>query len=164
MRTLIALIVVTSATTANADIIEFDYTDYTKSPAFLKVLKLARIADGRTLTYQWLDGDFSLFHLDCDEREVTGYFNDETDFDLVFGATWWEWGCWPLQEEGYGRATPDGLTFEIESAGRTRSWTYLGPPKVSTYVPEPSSLALLAIGGLFITGRMRKRTNHGAAT
>ena len=164
MRTLIALIVVTLATTANADIIEFDYTDYSQSPAFLKVLKLARIADGRTLTYQWLDGDLPGFELACDNREVMGHYHNETDFDLIFPATWHRWGCWP-SFTGYGRATPDGLVFEITAEdGRTRSRTHPRPPKVSTYVPEPSSLALLAIGGLFITGRVRKRPNHGAAT
>lgn len=156
MRALISLSVLILAGTAQADVIRVEYdTERETHPPHFANLEIYRVADGRFFVKS-LEQYTVLGFGTCSDRSAEGYYNDATDFEFVFPARWHRWNCSP-DLIGSGTATPESLLFEaIASDGRRQGSGYRAPAKVSTYVPEPSGLALLAIGGLIITGRFRR--------
>ena len=157
LTTLFVLLLVTS--TSNADIISIMYyeDEETVPLNYLGInisitddhLKLRGVSDSEAPTF-----GANLYH-----RDMTGYWIDENDFYFEFRPRWhrWDWSV-----DGQGIATPEGISMTSTNAGLTRSRSIENPDRVNAvrFVPEPSGLTLLALGGLFLAGTRRR--NAGA--
>ncbi len=151
LTTLFVLLLVTSS--ANAEIIELTYWEENRPHPL--TLKISDTVNGlKLMSLQNPETPFSFGH-NPRYRGMAGYWNDESDYYFEFRPVWhrhsWE-------ASGVGIATPDLLTLQ---SGQVRR-EILNPSRVEAvrYVPEPSSLTLLALGGLLLAGTRRR--NAGA--